>query len=159
MAYKIHSFGLSRQASSTPRSEWIERRTDLAFPLPRSLRNIFDARSAVNAQPALSITTAGSLTSIDGTGSGVLQLERSADCEIGVRENRFDGDANRPGFRNAFQDFCGEGFCLRSLDPRAREMPVSVDGARCFGERALTMIPAHWKLHPAIISMLPPMAA
>jgi hypothetical protein len=105
MSYEIHSFGLSMHANRATRSEWIERRTGLAFPLLRSLRNIPATRSAVNAQPALSITTVGSFTPINSTGSGVLNLERSSDCEIGVQENRFDAYASRPDFRNAFQVF------------------------------------------------------
>src|SRR6202030_3142858 len=60
MSDEIHSLGLSMQANRATGSEWIERRSDLAFPLPRSLRNISATRSAVNAQPALSITAAGS---------------------------------------------------------------------------------------------------
>jgi hypothetical protein len=50
MPYEIHSFGLSVQANRGTGSEWIERRTGLAFPLLRSLRNILipDKRSTRN---------------------------------------------------------------------------------------------------------------
>jgi hypothetical protein len=122
MSYEIHSFGLSMQANRATCSEF-ERRTDLAFPLLRSPRNIPIAGSAVNAQSALSITTAVSLILKGSTGLGIPNLERSVMCEIGVTGKISSGimlvDATF-GMLSRASHFCSAKFCLRGREPYSR---------------------------------------
>jgi hypothetical protein len=124
------------QAKRGTCSRWIERRTELALRLARSLRNIPATRTAVNAQPALSITAAESFALRNNT---VPRVPKSA-----CRENRCKSYASRTGFRNAFQAFTFPA-ALDSTPgaegPVPAKSPSAVNRTRLLVGTALTMIP------------------